>query len=894
MIRKDRSDEYKQKYGRNKGGGIAVYFKDHLKVEKKDYLTDAVEEILWVQVKTKESFMLGVVYRAEYTDVINEKPGECKLEENIRKASEVTNRLILTGDLNIDTKSTNVKTIHLKEVYKCYGLSQYVKKPTRVDPKSGKPTTIDHIWSNKEVNLIKTTGTFTGMSDHFGTYMRLNLQQQAAEKETIKYRCFKKYNPCNYSDDLNTKLTNSDVNKYLEEKDVNGATEELIKIMQQTADMHAPQKEFTVGNEKSKIKWFTEELKEKIIEKNELLTDYFMSGIQSLQDRAKKLKNEINHIKRKLKKIYYTDKIEEAEGDTNKLWKVLKEVTGTGKTKENVEPEMIDQAKANKYNKFFATVGVEIQKQLEVQTHRTDFTDLQGFEFEDESTETVTKLIDKIRADVAVGCDKISARLIKDSKTVIAPYIAKIINVGYRTSTFPNCMKTTVIKPLHKKKSTDDIANYRPISILPTLSKVFERAATNQMVSYLESNNKINKNQHAYRSKHSTVTCLVEVLNYIYKLVDQKRCTALASLDLSKAFDSISHTLILHKLSKLGIGESCLKWIKSYLNDRKQRTKFKSYLSSEETVESGIPQGSIIGPLLFICFTNDLAEEFTDCKMVSYADDTQLIVDAENMHQLKEKIEKVIKTAQKWYEANSMKNNIGKTEILILNSGKGKKHLKIKVIDEGEPVTIETMDSIKILGVVLDQNLNWKKQVNAVKRKSMNTIRNLNRVNNLLPVKYRTQLYKSLAEPHFSYADVAWGGCGVTNAKNLQLAQNFAARSILGMKKSASAKTALRKLKFLNLQQRRTVHEAVFAHKSLLNKHPDNINSIYQQHLPTRNTRGAASERLNVPKHKTSKYEQSPLFRTIKTWNAVPAHIEKGDVRKHKTAFQQHLINRTL
>ena len=331
-----------------------------------------------------------------------------------------------------------------------------------------------------------------------------------------------------------------------------------------------------------------------------------------------------------------------------------------------------------------------------------------------------------------------------------------------------------------------------------------------------------------------------------------------------------------------------------FKNDRKQRTKFKSYLSCEETVESGIPQGSIIGPLLFICFTNDLAEEFTDCKMVSYADDTQLIVDAENMHQLKEKIEKVIKTAQKWYEANSMKNNIGKTEILILNSGKGKKHLKIKVIDEGEPVTIETMDSIKILGVVLDKNLNWKKQVNAVKRKSMNTIRNLNRVNNLLPVKYRTQLYKSLAEPHFSYADVAWGGCGVTNAKNLQLAQNFEARSILGMKKSASAKTALRKLKFLNLQQRRTVHEAVFAHKSLLNKHPDNINSIYQQHLPTRNTRGAASERLNVPKHKTSKYEQSPLFRTIKTWNAVPAHIEKGDVRKHKTAFQQHLINRTL
>ena len=145
-------------------------------------------------MKGKNSFMLGIVYRAEYTDLITEQPGECKLEENIRKASEITNRLILTGDLNIDVNSTAIKSTHLKEIYKCYGLSQYIKKPTRVDPKSGKPTIIDHIWSSKEVNLIKTTGTFTGVSDHFGTYTKLNLQHRTTDKEKIRYWCFKKYN----------------------------------------------------------------------------------------------------------------------------------------------------------------------------------------------------------------------------------------------------------------------------------------------------------------------------------------------------------------------------------------------------------------------------------------------------------------------------------------------------------------------------------------------------------------------------------------------------------------------------------------------------------------------------------------------------------------------------
>ena len=893
MIRKDRSEEYKQKYGRNKGGGIAIYYKEHLKVERKDYLTDAVEEILWVQVKTKASFMLGVVYRAEYTDIISERPGESKLEENIRKASEISNRLILTGDLNIDIKSKSELANQLKDVYKSYGLSQYVKKPTRVNPKNGKATLIDHIWSNKEINLIKKAGTFTGVSDHFGTYMKLNVQQQAPQKETIRYRCFKNYNGEDYRNDLNSKLNTSDINKYIDDNDVNKATEELIKMMQETADIHAPEKEFKVGKEKNKVKWFSDDLKEKIKQKNELLSDYFTSGAKSLYERANKLKNDINHMKRKLKKAYYTEKIEEADKDSKKLWQLLKEITGTGKNKDSVEPEMLTQEKVNSHNKFLATVGAEIQKQLKVQNHPTDYTALKGFQFKEEKNDDVVKLIDRIRIDVAVGSDKISAKLIKDAKLIIAPFLTRIINAGYKTSTFPDSMKTTVIKPLHKKKSIDDIANYRPISILPTLSKVYERAASNQIINYLESQKKLSKCQHAYRSMHSTLTCLVEVLNHIYKMIDQKRCIAVASLDLSKAFDSISHTLILHKLSKLGIGEECLNWIKSYLKDRKQRTKFKNFTSTEETVVSGIPQGSIIGPLLFICFTNDLSAEFTDCKIVAYADDSQLIVDAENIVQLKSKIEKVIKTAQKWYEANSMKNNIGKTEILSINCGQRKHHFKVTVMDEGKPVVIETKECIKVLGVKLDHTLSWKKQINAVKRKAMNVIRNLNRINHLLPIRHRIQLYKSLVEPNFNYADVAWGGCGVTNAKSLQLAQNFAARSILGMRKSASATTALNKLKLLNLKQRRTVHETVFTHKSLINKHPENINSTYQQQLPRTNTRGAAAGRLNIPKHNTAKYEQSPLYRTIKSWNAAPTDMNKEDVQKHKAAYQRLLLAST-
>lgn len=890
IIRKDRSEEFKQTYGRNKGGGVVVYYKEHLNVERKEYLTDNTEEILWVQVKSRMSFMLGVVYRAEYTNLLNENSGESKLEENLRKATGITERVIVTGDFNVDTSRKNKESDQLKTIYKCYGLSQLIEKPTRVDTKTMKASTIDHIWTNKDIELIKKTGTIMGLSDHFGIYMTLNMEKQNHRNEVVKHRSFKKYNPEHYKEDLEVNLQNSNINRLLEVEDVNGATDELVKVMQDTANKHAPIKEFKPNKKRKPAKWATDELEEKIDLKNELLTDYFTTGIKCLKVRANKMKNEINHLKRKLKKVYFTDKVKEANKEPKKLWKILKEITGTGKNKDSTEPDMLTQEKADKCNTYFATIGTAIQRDLNVQPHPTDYTGLKGYEFQEESEESIAKIIDIIDAEVAVGDDTISARLIKDAKTTIVPYLTKIINLGHKKSIFPESMKNTIIKPIHKKNSKDDIANYRPLSILPTLSKIFERPAAIQILAYLELKKRINKNQHAYRRLHSTITCLVEVLDYIYRLFDNKRYCAIVSLDLSKAFDSISHTLLLHKLTKLGLGEGVINWTRSYLKDRKQRTKFKHFTSKEETIVSGIPQGSIIGPLLFVCFTNDLSEEFKDCKMVAYADDTQLIVEAKNLHQLKTKIENAITTAQKWYEANSMKNNITKTEILLITPGRCQHQLKIKVVDEGKETLIKTSSTIKVLGVKIDEKLNWKKQINAVKKKAMNTIRNLSRTNHLLPLNARLQLYKSLVEPHFSYADIVWGGCGITNANRLQLAQNYAARSMLGMKKSESATTALKKLNLLKLSDRRKIHETVFTHKSLLNKHPENINTAHQNQISKRNTRSATANKLTIPRHRTSKFEQSPLYRSITSWNAVPSTFPFGNIKLHKNAYQQSLL----
>ena len=240
-----------------------------------------------------------------------------------------------------------------------------------------------------------------------------------------------------------------------------------------------------------------------------------------------------------------------------------------------------------------------------------------------------------------------------------------------------------------------------------------------------------------------------------------------------------------------------------------------------------------------------------------------------------------------------MKNNIGKTEILILSKPKHSNKVTIKVIDDGEEILITPATAIKILGIYLDENMNWTRQINEVRRKASNAIRNLHRINSIVPVKQRLQLYNALVTPHFSYGDVIWGGCGGVNTKRLQVTQNYAVKSMLGMKKRDSATAALTQLKLLNLTQRRKVHEVVFTHKALTRKQPENLHNMYEAQLPTRNTRAAANNKLNVPRHTTSRYQQSPFYRTVSTWNSLPRDLQYETTLQLKTQYQRNLIKTT-
>ena len=409
IIRRDRSDQYKQKYGKNNGGGIAIIYKENIPVKELNIESDT-DETLWVQVKAKTNFILGTIYRASYTDLLNEKENGSTLEAQLTEASYKNNNLIVVGDFNCDTEAEDQdkNTKMLNEIFTCQSMEQLISKPTRINLDSKKATTIDHVWTDPMKKLIRESGTIEGISDHIGVYIKANTTKLKTKPEISRFRSYKNYQPGNFNEDLKKALSCPNLKSLITNEKVDEATELWVKIFVATAEKHAPIKEMKKSVQRKYIPWFTNELESLIVEKQKRLQIYRLYGLHSDIKLVKILTNKISHLKRKRKKAYYSGKIKQYEGEPRKMWKVLKEVTGTEVKQTNIEPEILNQNIANHFNSYFATIGSEIQKRLNIKDSDHNEVTTGHFKFTEENEVTIVKLIDRIKIDVAVGIDDIN------------------------------------------------------------------------------------------------------------------------------------------------------------------------------------------------------------------------------------------------------------------------------------------------------------------------------------------------------------------------------------------------------------------------------------------------------------------------------------------------------
>ena len=480
------------------------------------------------------------------------------------------------------------------------------------------------------------------------------------------------------------------------------------------------------------------------------------------------------------------------------------------------------------------------------------------------------KQIDNLSIDKATGEDQISCKLLKMTKNVIAESLCDIINKSLLTGVVPREWKKARVVPIFKSGDISSLNNYRPISILPIVSKIIERAVHQQLSEFLDQNQLLHPNQSGFRPKHSTATALAKLVNQWSLNIDNKDISGVAFIDLRKAFDTVDHELLLHKLACIGCSNRTIYSFKSYLGDRQQVTQFKGAKSHPSTIKLGVPQGSILGPLLFSIYVNSLLECTPEGIIDMYADDTTLTVSANDATVVEEKLTVALNRVMAWIKENRLVLNTDKTCVMLIGSPANLKKIESFTISLNGNL-IKRVQFTKCLGFLIDEELKWSKQIENVSKLTQKNINMIKRAKSFLPQKSLKLLYNSLVLQRLDYCSVAWSNRFQSHTTKLQKIQKRAARIILNKTYDTPSADLFTSLKWMTLDNRFELSRVMMIYKCVHNLAPSylqvgliNPNDVHEHH-----TRQIDSGCLRVPRFHTDCYKCSPIVSSIFEWNKL-------------------------
>lgn len=847
-----------------RGGGISIFAKCEFEMDELPQFSVCAEyiEICVAKIKiSNETICLIGIYR----------PPDGNISEFLASLGNLLSDyffrnyvVVIAGDMNININNPNALGFdEYLALLNSYALIPVIDKPTRLPPNSNiSPANLDHIFINR-LSGFHSGIIYSDLSDHCPSFLNLNANVPLENsKIKITYRPYSEENFNIFCE----KILQTDWNSTLNLEDLNLTFQNFSNMLNAIYCESFPSKTKFLSTKRLMKPWLSQHLLKKIKTKSYYFKLFKMGLISRLEN--DRFKTKVNKLVRKFKTDYYINKFDQFRTNIKKSWETINCLMGRNYLRKPIEKitmggitvsEEMDIAEY--FNNFFCNIAQTLDEKLPPTTssptqYCTNFSENMSLPpiSEDECIAIISKL--KLTKN---SVDEIPIHIFIKIRYLISHHLSKLLNLSLESSLFPGCLKIGRLTPVYKSGNPSDPANYRPIASLPYLSKILERCVANRLNSHLSQNAIISQCQFGFQKNKSTSSALFQLTEKIYNSINNRKYFTSVFIDLKKAFDTVNHEILLQKMELAGIRGAGLDWFRSYLSDREYFVRVGNFNSRSVLTNIGLPQGSILGPICFLIYINDLPNLSNICNFTLFADDTTVSLANNNLNSLLENLNYDLDKIVNWSNSNRLSINASKTEAIIFTTRPISSDPCLELNNE----LISFKNHTRFLGVFLDSKMRFDSHVSHVLSKLSKNAGILFKIRDCLPMEARLKFYYSFMYPYLVYNVLSWGSASDSVLYPLIIQQKRIVRTICNSERTDHSSPLFYRLKLLKLKD-------IFKYELCLHMYDNLSNEIYSNHnVPTRNSNllRPTFQRLTVTQRAVS-------FQGPTAWNSLPAEIK--------------------